>query len=429
MNVSSTRRQFLNRTTVIAGVAAAAWKSVSVLRAADSPGEKVVVGVMSCSGRGMSHMKALLQVPNVEIAYVCDVDSTRLTTGVREVMKKQAKEPKAVKDFRRILDDPDVHAITIATPNHWHAIAAIIACAAGKHVYVEKPGSHNAREGELMVAAARKHKRIVQMGNQRRSWPGMIEAVEKLRDGIIGRVFSARCWYVASRPTIGRGKPASPPESLDWTLWQGAAPERPYLDNIVHYNWHWRWHWGGGEMANNGIHSLDVARWGLGVEYPRRITYGGGRYHFDDDQETPDTGVATFDFGNVFISWDCSSCHPRKGESLSTTNFYGEKGTLIVDGGGYKVFDPAGKQVAEGKGRGGDVEHFANFADAVRGKVKPNSEIAEGQKSTLLCHLANLAWRVGHTINFDPRTRQIVGDDAAMRFWGREYREGWEPKV
>src|SRR6185503_8118428 len=400
MNAQQNRRDFVKRSTVFSfGLAAAPL--VSRVRAADSPGEKLRVGVMGL-GRGMGHVKALQGLANVEVAYLADIDDARLAIGQKAFADKE-KSPKGVKDFRRILDDKNVDAIFIAAPNFWHTPAAVLACSAGKHVYVEKPGSHNARESEMIVAAARKHKRVVMMGNQRRSSPAIQEAVQKLHEGVLGKVLYARCWYDNARASIGRGKQVPVPANLDYSVWQGPAPERPYVDNVVHYNWHWRWHWGGGELANNGIHYLDVARWGLGVELPTRITCNGGRYHYDDDQETPDTTIATFHFGDKGIMWDGSSCNPRKIEKHPAVTWYGEKGMMTQEGNGYKIFDDAGKQIGEGNGPGGDTVHMGNFLDAVRGKAKPNSEIEVGQTSTMLCHLGNIAYRTGHTINFDPK--------------------------
>jgi predicted dehydrogenase len=420
------RRSFSKRAAFVTFGLAAAPLAPRV-RAADSPGNKLHVGVIGL-GRGGDHVKALRQISNVEVAYLCDVDDNRLAT-VAKTFANADRQPKTVKDFRRVLEDPTIDAITIALPNHWHAPAAILACAAGKHVYVEKPGSHNAREGELLVEAARKHKRVVQMGNQRRSFPGVIEAVEKLRAGVIGKVLSSRCWYNNARPSIGHGEPAPVPATLDYSMWQGPAPERPYVSNLVPYNWHWRWHWGGGELANNGIHALDVARWGLGVEVPSRVTCNGGRYHYDDDQETPDTTIATYHFGDRLIMFDASSCNPRGSDNLPFVEWYGEKGTLTQNGNGYKVYDPKGKPLGDGTGPGGDKTHFENFLSAIRGEAKLNSEIAVGQTSTLLCHLGNIAYRTGRTIHVDPQTRRILNDKDAEKFWSREYRPGWEPKV
>ncbi len=421
------RRRFLQASGGLAA-ALALGQSPSVL-GADSPSSQIRVGVMGL-GRGRDHVTAFLQVSNVEVAYVCDVDERRLAPAVKSIVERTGREPKTVRDFRRMLEDPSLDAVSIAAPNFWHAPATILACAAGKHVYVEKPGSHNGREAELMVAAARKHRRLVQMGNQRRSLPEVIEAVSRLRAGEIGPVRFARCWYSSARDTIGRGRPAPVPEWLDYELWQGPLPERPYLDNLVHYNWHWRWFWGGGELANNGIHALDIARWGLGVDHPRRVTVNGGRYHFQDDQETPDTTVATFDFGSCGASWDASSCLPRPQEKLPFVSFYGDQGVLELDGGAnYQVFDVNGKEMHSVKGRFSDVPHFANFVNAIRAGTPLNSEIADAQVSTRLCHLGNIAWRLGTTLDVAPETGLIDHPTREMRrLWTREYRPGWEPK-
>jgi predicted dehydrogenase len=427
MITQHTRRDFVKRTTVFSfGLAAAPL--VARAQTSKSPGEKLVVGVMGL-GRGGDHVKALQQISNVEIAYLADINDERIAKLQKAAFATAEKPPKAVKDFRRVLDDKNVDALFIAAPNHWHAPATIMACAAGKHVYVEKPGSHNAREGELMVAAARKHNRVVQMGNQRRSWPGVIEAIEKLKSGVIGEVRSARSWYNNARASIGRGKPVPVPANLDYALWQGPAPERPYVDNLIPYNWHWRWHWGGGELANNGPHALDVARWGLGVDYPTRVACTGGRYHFNDDQETPDTTFASYDFGGKGLSWDGASCTPRGGENLAFVTWYGDGGSLEQIGAGYKVLDSKGKEIGQGTGPGGDKGHVENFLQAIRGDAKPNSEIAVGQASVLLCHLGNIAYRTSHTLRFDPLARKIIGDVDVEKFWSREYRPGWEPKV
>jgi predicted dehydrogenase len=281
-----------------------------------------------------------------------------------------------------------------------------------------------------MVEAARRHRRVVQMGNQRRSQPGIIEAMDRVRRGDLGAVYYARCWYTSERGSIGRGKEAPVPEWLDYSLWEGPVPHRPYHDNLVHYNWHWMWHWGGGELANNGVHALDLARWGLGVDYPRRVTMNGGRYHFQDDQETPDTASLAFDFGTKGASWENTSCLARKGEKLPIVAFYCEKGTLSIEGGGYDIVDPQGKEVEKKAGSFSDAVHFANFLEAIRTEKNPHAEIGDAQKSTLLCHLGNIAYRTGRTVHCDPATGRITGDDdAARRFWGREYRPGWEPRI
>ena len=419
----ASRRQFLGQGAAC-GLGLLAFPALHAAGAQN----KLRVGVMGL-GRGLDHALALLQIPGVELAYICDVDRRRLDRAQKALAPKAPRPPVAIQDFRRLLDDREVDAVFIATCNHWHAPATILACAAGKHVYVEKPGSQNAREGELMVAAARQHRRLVQQGTQRRSFPGIIEGIARLREGAIGPVRYARCWYDNARASIGRGREVPVPAELDYSLWQGPAPERPYVDNLVHYNWHWRWHWGNGELGNNGIHYLDLVRWGLAVDFPQRITCSGGRYCFQDDQETPDTGVVTFDFGGTGASWEYSSCHPRKTEKHPLVNFYGDRGTLTLDGNGYQIFDPDGRPTAQGSGPGGDLLHIGNFVEAIRSGARLTAEIEQGQRSTLLCHLGNIAYRTGHTLHFDPLTRRLLNDPAAEALWRREYRPGWEPKV
>jgi predicted dehydrogenase len=423
-----TSRRDFSRGTAAAAAGLAVAQTFSNARAQEAPGNKLLDGVMGL-GRGKAHVAGWLAVPGVEVAYLCDVDSTRGEEAARIVQRAGQERPaKFVKDFREILGVAEVDILSIAAPNFWHAPATILACQAGKHVYVEKPGSHNAREGELMVEAARKYNRKVQMGNQRRSFPGIMEGIAKLHGGAIGTVRSGRSYYFASRKTIGVGKPAPVPETLDYDLWQGPVPDYPYKDNLVHYNWHWHWHFGGGEMANNAIHSLDIVRWGLQAKYPKRVTYLGGRYHFKDDQETPDTGVAFFDLGETGAHWEQSSCHPRKPEAPAFASFAGDNGTMHFTGSGYTIYDLAGKPLDTGSGPGGDGVHFQNLADSIRNGTPLHSEIAEGQTSTRWCHLANIALRTGQVLEIDPSTGRPKSD-AAMQFWGREYRPGWEPKV
>ncbi|HIG27981.1 MAG TPA: Gfo/Idh/MocA family oxidoreductase [Verrucomicrobiales bacterium] len=421
------RREFI-KTSGTLSLGIGALSTVPSLQASDSAHEKIVVGVMGL-GRGMAHVNAAIALPNAEVAYVCDVDTQRIDRALKTVGDKQKKPVKGVQDFRKILDDKDVDVLMIATPNFWHAPATILACSAGKHVYVEKPGSNTAAEGEMMVAAARKNKRVVQMGNQRRSWPAFIEGIQKLHDGVIGDLRYARCWYNNSRGSIGQGKPAPVPSNLDYSMWQGPVPERPYVDNLVHYNWHWRWNWGNGELGNNGIHALDVARWGLQVDLPKKVTYNGGRYHFDDDQETPDSGTAVYDYGKVGISWECSSCHRRRPEEYSFVTFYGDKGSLAFAGSGYSIYDLEGKLLEEGSGNSSTDIHVADFFNGIRNGTTPHSEIEDAQVSTLMCHLGNIGYRVGSTIHFDSDKHRIIKNRRAQKLWGKDYRNGWEPKV
>jgi predicted dehydrogenase len=433
MTDSLTRRNFLKRTSAFAaGIAALGAMPV---RAVVGANDRVRVAVIGCNGRGMNHITAWLEVPNVEIACICDVDTRAMAKGIEAVVKKQERRPQGERDLRRVLDDKSVDAISIAMPDHWHTPATILACNAGKHVYVEKPGSHNLRESQLIVAAARKYKRVVQMGNQRRSWPWVIDAMNMLHTGEIGKVFTARGWYANHRETIGHGKIVPVPDWLDYSLWQGPAPEQPYRDNIIHYNWHWFWNWGTGEMGNNGVHALDIARWGLGVELPRRVTCGGGRYNYQDDWETPDTITATFDFGDKEIIWEGQSCAPRGFEdSAFGVEFFGENGSMVTTNTTAKIFDLKQKLVreipsAEKELYGYDADHFGNFINGIRNGEKLRAEIGEGQKSTTLCHLANIAWRTGRTVNFDRSSHKIIGDPKAAALAGRKYRHGWEPKI
>ncbi|MBI3836900.1 MAG: Gfo/Idh/MocA family oxidoreductase [Planctomycetia bacterium] len=430
MSTSASRRAFLRQSALMAGTLATSAVSPAA-RAADSPQEAVVLGVIGTNGRGAALAGSFAALGGARIAYVCDVDERVIDKAVSAVAVKQDQAPKRVGDLRRIFDDATVDAVVIATPDHWHAPATILACAAGKHVYVEKPASHNPREGELMIAAARKHARVVQLGTQRRSMPGHIEAIERLRAGEIGRVLFSRGWYTVTRGSIGHGKPTSVPPGLDYALWQGPAPEREYRDNVVHYNWHWFWNWGTGELGNNGIHSLDICRWGLGVDYPRRVSAGGGKYFFDDDQETPDTHVVTYDFGDKAITWEGRNWH-RHGFEGSTFGiaFYGDRGSMVLDFSGYKILDAGDKQIAsQTNGFEGHDPHLKNFLECVRSGARPNADIEEGHKSTLLCHLGNIAYRTGHTLDLDPRSGQIQNDPAASALWSREYRPNWEPKV
>ncbi|HLU47997.1 MAG TPA: Gfo/Idh/MocA family oxidoreductase, partial [Planctomycetota bacterium] len=333
------RRQFIGAAATLAsGLAFAPRLRSASSQESASPSERIVVGIMGTNGRGTSLAKSFARANGSEVAYICDVDRRAIDKATRAIVDDQERRPEGVADFRRILDDRSVDALVVAAPNHWHAPATILACAAGKHVYVEKPCSHTPREGELMVEASRKHSRVVQMGNQRRSYPFVIEAMEQLRGGVIGRVYHARSGYRNTRQSIGQGKTAEVPDWLDFDLWQGPAPRRPYKDNVVHYNWHWFWHWGSGEIGNNGVHMIDLCRWGLGVDYPSRVGSAGGRFRFNDDQETPDTHVVTFQFENeTTIIWEGLSCSRYGNEG---TVFHGEKGTLVLTDAGYTIYDP-----------------------------------------------------------------------------------------
>jgi predicted dehydrogenase len=424
MSDSINRRHFL-------GVAASSTLGYGLSSSSAASAEnKLIVGVMGTGGRGTGLAQEFAKQPGVEVAYVCDVDEKRVNHAAEAVNKVAGKAPKAVPDFRRILDDKDVNILVVATCNHWHAPAAIAACAAGKHVYVEKPCSHNPHEGELLVEAAQKNDRRVQMGNQRRSWPKVMEAIQEVRNGAIGRAYFAQAWYQNTRSSIGKGKETTPPAGLDYNLWQGPAPRRAFHDNYLHYNWHWFWHWGNGELGNNGIHMIDVCRWGLGADFPIHVTSSGGRYRFQDDQETPDTHIVTFDFADrKSITWEGFSCTQMGDGKVADVIFYGDNGTLAINGGNYTIYDPKGKEVRKASGSSSEALHFANFLDAVRNGGHLNSPIDEGHKSTLLCHLGNIAQRTGRALRCDPKNGRILEDSQAMAMWKRAYEPGWEPKV
>lgn len=441
---SINRRKFIQLTGA-AGLGLGFLGSTAGIVKGKSPNMKIRVAVMGANNRGSGLAAGFARHPEAEVAYICDVDELAIKKGLEAVKNAgQDTVPKGIKDFRHALDDQSVDALVIATPIHWHAPAAILALKAGKHVYVEKPCSHNPHEGELLVEAANTYNRVVQMGNQRRSWPNVVEGMQLLKEGAIGDAYFARCWYATSRGSMGTGKPAPVPSNLDYELWQGPAPRRPYIDNVIHYNWHWLWHWGAGELLNNGTHFIDLARWGLGVDYPSRVTSSGGRYHWQDDQQTPDTQVVTYDFpeGKTVI-WEARSCNPRRIEGSATgVSFHGKEGTMIVDGNGYVIYDNDNEEIKNsstsdgeavavtGPGFDLDRDHLTNFIHSIHDGKKPVSDIRDANKSVHICHLGNIAHRTGRAINCDTNNGRITGDwEAVNNYWGREYEPGWEPVV
>ncbi len=418
----------------VGGAAAAASFGAPLLQlqgAQAAPGRTVTVGIMGLN-RGLALAKVFGNTPGVVVKYVAETDAERGEAGKAAIEKATSQSPEVVKDFRKILDDKSVDALVVAAPNHWHAPATILGCAAGKHVYVEKPCSHNPWEGETMIEAARKNKRVVQMGNHRRSAASFQNAMRALKDGAIGRVYLSRSWYDNARGTIKTGQAVPVPANLDYELWQGPAPRTAYYDNRIHYNWHWFWNWGNGELGNNGVHSIDISRWGMGVDFPVRVTSAGGRYAYKDDQETPDTNIVTYEFeGDRAIVWDGKSCNKHPG-SDGFVNFYGTEGTMtLTEKGAYKLYDAKDKLVREEDGKWDLGDHISNFVDAIRNDEpqRLNSEILEGHKSTLLCHLGNIAYRMGRVLNCRPSDGHIIADEKAMGLWKRTYEPGWEPKV
>lgn len=410
----------------------------------NAPSNKVVLAVMGVNSRGSYLAKSFSSLPNVEVAYICDVEDHAIQNGL-EALKDATRKPTVLKDIRELVNKKDFDALVIAAPDHWHTPAAILGVEHGKHVYVEKPCGQNPYEGELIAQAYKKYGKHIQMGNQRRSMPTLIQGVKDVKNGIIGKVYFAKAWYANNRQSIGHGKKVPVPPNLNFELWQGPAPRRDYQDNLVHYNWHWFWHWGTGEACNNGTHEIDCCRWFLGVEYPSKVTSAGGRYAFNDDWQTPDTQVAAFEFPQEkAITWESRSCnnYPVEGESRGFI-IYGDGGTLVNDGGGgYKIYDTKNKLVKDVRtdvqaqannlvsSTGNlDLYHFQNFVDAVRGEAQINSPVSEGAKSVLLCHLANIAQRTGKALHCDTTNGHIMNDKEAMDLWQRTYEKGWEPKV
>ncbi|MGB7344499.1 MAG: Gfo/Idh/MocA family oxidoreductase [Pirellulaceae bacterium] len=432
MNDATDRRNFLKAGAAIAaaGTITRASNSAQANDVASSS-EKIVLGIMGVNGRGKAIAQGMMAQPNVKIGTICDVDKRAAELTAKLVTKDQGSAPKVVGDFREILDDKNIDVLVCAAPNHWHAPATILGCNAGKHVYVEKPCSHTAEEGELAVAAARKNDRIVQMGTQRRSWPALVKGIGKVHDGAIGETLYARTWYNNRRGPIGTGKTTPPPEWLDWDLWQGPASRRDFKDNVVHYNWHWHWHWGNGELGNNGVHGIDVARWGLDVTYPNRVAATGGHFRHDDDQETPDTMMVSMTFpDDKMITWEGLSWSPLGPLDTSFgVSIHGTEGSLVIRGSGYTLYDMKNKEVETENGDGGDADHFADFLDAVRTERRPNADIEIAHQSTLLCHLGNIAYRSGGVVNTDPANGHIIDNPDAQALWGKEYAEEWQPKV
>lgn len=444
------RRSFIK--SALMGAAAASVSSPFSAFAIDPTGkvlganDKIRIGMIGVNSRGKGIASGLAKLPDCEITWICDVDSRAIAVCQEAVKKITGKTPKGERDFRNMLQASDVDAVVIATPDHWHAPAAIMAMQAGKHVYLEKPTSHNPAENDMLVRTALKTGMVVQVGNQRRSWPNVIAGIDEVRSGNIGNVRYAKAWYTNNRPSIGIGKPAPVPEWLDWDLWQGPAPRREFHDNYIHYNWHWFKHWGTGEALNNGTHFVDLLRWGLDTAYPTKVDSIGGRYRFDDDWEFPDIQLITYQFGEKASgSWEGRSCNsgPTDDQGLGVA-FYGEKANLFLSGGNeYKIRDFKGKIIKEVKSnmkfeegnflnpsQALDALHYRNWFDAIRKGTKLNSGIVDACISTQLVQYGNIAQEVGHSLEIDPLTGRILNADREInKLWGRKYEKGWEPKI
>jgi predicted dehydrogenase len=426
-----TRRDFLaSCSAVAAGLTAVPLVS----RAAEKSGganEVIRVGCIGIRGKGQAHMGGLEAVPGTEVVALCDVDESILGARADDMENRCGRKMKRYTDYRALVDDPEIDAVSIATPNHTHTLIAIAAMQAGKDVYVEKPCSHNLWEGRQLVRAARKYKRMCQHGTQGRSSPAIREAVQKIGEGLIGDVYMARGLCFKWRPSIGHAPDEPVPPGVNYDLWLGPAPKRPFSRNRFHYNWHWHWDYGNGDMGNQGVHEMDMARWGLGVGLPEKIHASGGHFMFDDDQETPNTLVCAFEYPAekkmlVFETRHWITNHEGFGEGSSNAvgvTFYGSEGYMQVRYFDYKTF--LGKQREPGPSGEGGPNEYERFIAGVRSRRHEDLgvEIEEGHLSSALCHLGNISYRLGRTVRFDPKQETFPGDAEAAAMLTRDYRE------
>ena len=442
-----TRREFI-RTSAI-GVAGITLSGMGLSAASYNriigSNERINVALIGLGRRlGAFPEPIAMKEANTHLLYLCDVKESQRENAARVFSDHIDYQPRLVNDLRKIMDDPNVDAIINAMPDHWHAPGAIMGVKSGKHVFVEKPGSHNARENELLVEARRKYGKLIQLGNQQRSAPESIEIIRRIHEGAIGEPYKAVTFYSNARGAVPNQTPAEPPQGLDWYLFQGPSPKRHYTHDTWDYNWHWYgWDFGTAEIGNNGIHELDIARWALQADYPEKVTVKADKRHFMEDGWTMyDTMKASFYYpGNKTIIWDSKSRngYPTYGSGRGTI-IYGTEGSVYVDRDGYKLFDRNGRIVSEKSaagseggvalGGGGDMStiHVLNFFNAIRGKESLNSPIEEMVKSIQLCHLANLSYRIKKDLDVNPDNGKTIDPDA-LRLWSREYQPGWEPEV
>src|SRR6202044_3823671 len=437
------RREFIDALAVgAAGLAIrASAKSYGQILGSNNRLNFAVIGLNS---RAYAHLSALKANEKTAcITHVCDVDTNILNKFAAKTLQAMGSAPTAEKDFRKVLDQKDVDAITIATPDHWHTPMAIAGLQAGKHVYVEKPCSHTPAEGALLVEAQEKYGKVVQMGSQQRSSPHTIEIVDKIHNGLIGRAYFAKTWYSNVRKSIGYGKVVAVPATLDWDLFQGPAPRQEYKDNVQPYNWHWFKTWGTGESLNNGTHEMDVARWALGVEYPNSVTSTAGRYQFKDDWQFYDTMVTSFAYDDAMISWEGKCCNGMKYFNRDRgIEVMGTTGAVIVDRDGYEIYDLNGKKLSEYKadktatsssdlvGRDSMTDaHFANFIAGIQKGEKLHQPVAQGNVAVTMLQLSNITWETKRELQLNNKDGKVLNDPEAMSFWDRTYEKGWAPHL
>ncbi len=423
--VSISRRDFL--------AASAGTLALAASARAVPPSERINVACIGFRGRGNSLLRGFAAQKDVAVTWLCDIDENVLKSRAGELEKATGQKPKVAKDYRTILDDKDVHAIVLGTPEHWHALPTIHACMAGKDVYVEKPDAHNIVEGKTMVAAARKHERMVQMGTQARSAPYLRDAAKFAQSGAIGKVIFGKSWETAKQHPIPRVPDSDPPAGVDYDLWLGPAPKRPFNRYRFHGNWRWFFDYGTGDLGNDGVHRMDYCRWVMGItEFPQAVSASGGKYFFDDAQEWPDTQIITFEYPGKILTYEMRIwSEPRLHDAGEGAAVYGDKGWVLVTNNSWKAFDGEGKTLAEGSDRLSDTLHIRNFLDCIKSRRREdlNQEIEQGHVSSVMCHMGNISWRTGKKLRFDPKTESF--DDAeANKFLGREHRKGFElPKV
>jgi len=437
-----TRREFIDALAVGAAGLVLGSRAKSYRQILGS-NDRLNFAVIGLNSRGYAHLAGLkANKGTARISHVCDADGDILKKFAETTQREMGEAPAAEKDFRKILERKDVDAVSIASPDHWHTPMAVAALQAGKHVYVEKPCSHNPAEGALLVQAQEKYQKLVQMGTQQRSSPHTIEVIAKLRDGLIGKPYYAKAWYSNVRKSIGTGKEAPVPAPLDWDLWQGPAPRQPYRDNLHPYNWHWFRIYGTGESLNNGTHEVDVCRWALGVDYPKSVTATGGRYHFKDDWQFYDTLLTSFAYDDAMLSWEGKSCEGMQfyGRDRGSA-IMGTGGSVVIDRDGYEVYDLKGNKKSEFKAgsttSSADLQgpdsmtdaHFANFIAAIRKGEKLNAPIAVGNVAVTMLQLSNIAWQTGRELHLDTKDGRIHNDPEAMKLWARDYEPGWAPHL
>lgn len=423
------RRDFLGQTSL--GVSALAFSIESLSRpetAKAGPVDRLRVGCIGVGGRAGSLLKMFSSQKDVELRMICDVDTNKLPAAVALVESLNGQKPDAVQDYRRVVENSDLDIVVVGTPDHWHAIPTILACQNGKDVYVEKPDGHNIVEGQRMVAAMRKHQRIVQMGTQSRTSPHFQQAIDFIRTGKLGRCLFAKAWESAKQGSIGRPEDSTPPAGVDYDLWLGGAPQRPFNVRRFHGNWRWFFDYGTGDLGNDGVHRLDIARWALSAAVesegkpslglPKTITSVGGKWYFDDMQEWPDTLQVTYEFDGQpgrILTYEMRvwTPYPYLGESEGAAVF-GDQGFIVIGNGRWKAYDPKQKVIAEGSGGYDGSDHIRNFLNCVRTRAKPNADLETiGHPSSVLCHAGNVAWRVGRRLTLDPVTEMFVGDAEA----------------